>query len=163
MEKVSRGSQSLRPATPEDLNSLARIEGVSNKSPWTRANFEAELSKSFSRSLVLTDDETDEVIYGYIVFWLLPLDKVARILNVVVPEEYRGNGFGKRLVRQATNEALRSDYEKIQLEVRKSNESAVRLYQTLQFSIIRIHKGFYGDGEDAYIMELTLEGLPLDF
>lgn len=38
------------------------------------------------------------------------------------------------------------------LEVRASNEAAVRLYEKLGFRSVRVLRGYYLDGEDAFLM-----------
>src|SRR4051812_4772749 len=88
---------SLRNATPEDLPPILEIERQLYPSPWTEENFRAEFQKPYSRFFVLTDDETDSVLAGYIIFWLL-FDE-CQILNVAVRLDHRGQGFGKRMVR----------------------------------------------------------------
>ena len=40
------------------------------------------------------------------------------------------------------------------LEVRCSNNDAVRLYENLEFSITQRLKAYYRDGEDAYVMAI---------
>jgi len=40
------------------------------------------------------------------------------------------------------------------LEVRCSNNDAVKLYEKLGFSIIQRLKAYYRDGEDAYVMAI---------
>jgi ribosomal-protein-alanine N-acetyltransferase len=149
--------QSLRPATPDDLPALLEIESQSHFSPWTRAHFEAEMAKPYARVLVLTDDETDTQVSGFIVSWLL-LDE-AQILNVAVRLSARGLGYGQFLVRQVVKEALAAGKRKVVLDVRKSNLPAIQLYQKVGFLISRVQKGFYAsNGEDAYAMELPLQG-----
>lgn len=152
---------SLRPATTDDLATLVEIEARCHKAPWSRDHFEAELDKPFARLLLLTDDETDRSVGGYISYALLD---GCSIQNVVVDLPFRGLGLGERLVRQAVREALRAGLERARLEVRKSNEGAIALYQKTGFSITRIQKGFYSDGEDACVMELDLTGAePVEF
>ncbi|MFX1604225.1 MAG: hypothetical protein ACFFCK_12145, partial [Promethearchaeota archaeon] len=38
------------------------------------------------------------------------------------------------------------------LEVRKSNTPAVSAYEKLGFEVSRVLRGYYRDGEDAYLM-----------
>jgi len=42
------------------------------------------------------------------------------------------------------------------LEVRVSNTPAINLYSKLGFMIVKIMKGYYADGEDAYVMARKL-------
>ena len=43
------------------------------------------------------------------------------------------------------------------LEVRKSNEAAVTVYEKLGYSVRRVLRGYYRDGEDAYLMVKQVE------
>lgn len=147
---------SIRPASEVDLSKISALELRAHVQPWTEEGFHAELGKPFAYVWVLTDDETDDELMGYIVFWLL--DGQCRILNLVVEPEARGLGFGKRLLRRAIDEAVRLGVKKAVLEVRYSNQAAVGLYQKLGFTITRIAKNYYSDGENAYLMELELTG-----
>ncbi len=152
---------SLRPVTIDDLDQIVEIEKRVQRVPWTREHFEKELEKPYSRALVMTDDETDEKILGYIVYWLLLED--CQILTLAVDLSYRGLGLARQMVRYAASEAMKEKFPKMQLEVRKSNLAAIQLYQSAGFSITQIRKAFYSDGEDAYQMSLPLEDDGLSF
>lgn len=153
---MNHESLSLRPATLDDLSTVEVIEQASHLLPWNQDHFKMELEKPYSHFLVLTDDDTDSKIFGYIVYWLM-FDE-CQILNVVVDLPYRGQGHGKRLMRQAVSAASRKGIKKVTLDVRKSNLSAIQLYQGLGFVITQIRKSFYSNGEDAYQMLIELDG-----
>ena len=46
--------------------------------------------------------------------------------------------------------------EQLTLEVRRSNEYAMKLYNQLRFKEVAIRKKYYEDGEDAVLMALEL-------
>ena len=146
---------SLRPATEDDIAYVCEIERKVHVAPWSEESFRSELGKPYSKFLVMTDDETDSKIAGYIVYWIMLKD--CQILNVVVDLPYRGLGLAKKMMNQALSASLRDGVHKIVLEVRKSNLAAVQLYQGLGFAISHVRKSFYSNGEDAYQMELNLE------
>jgi [ribosomal protein S18]-alanine N-acetyltransferase len=152
---------SLRPATEDDLLPIVKIEHKSYQSPWSEENLRAELTKPYSQFLVLTDDETDSQIAGYIVFWMLHED--CQILNVVVDLPFRGTGLAQRMIGHVVSLALKQGFSKITLDVRKSNTPAIQLYQKLKFGITQVRKAYYSNGEDAYQMTLDLRGEPIDF
>ncbi len=150
---------SLRPATTEDLGELVRVEKQVQLSPWDEAHFAAELEKPYSRVLVMTDDETDSVIAGYAVFWLM-FDE-AQLLNIAVDLPFRGLGVARALIRQLVSQAMKKEIRKVVLDVRKSNQAAIELYQSMKFTISQVRKRFYSDGEDAYTMVLDLDDAAL--
>ena len=156
-----QASMSLRPLTDDDLPALVEIEQKVHIAPWTLDHFRAELEKPYSEVLVMTDDETDAHIAGYIVFWLM-FDE-CQILNVAVDLPYRGLGLAKRMLRQVVTLADKKGVHRIILDVRKSNGAAVQLYQSLGFVISRVQKAFYSNGEDAYGMTLSLIDDKIEF
>ena len=146
---------SPRPAVESDIPALTAIEARGHISPWSAEHFREELEKPFSEILVLSDDETDERIAGFIVFWIMGED--CQVLDVVVDLPYRGMGHARQLLAHAVKKALRAECKRVILEVRRSNAPAIGLYQGQKFSISHVRKGFYSNGEDAFVMELDLQ------
>jgi ribosomal-protein-alanine N-acetyltransferase len=89
--------------------------------------------------------------------------RVGHLISIAVLEPYRGRGIGSALLRE-TIRVLREvyDVESIYLEVRVSNSVAIRLYEKFGFVKARRIRGYYMDGEDAYVMVLRLKPLPVD-
>ncbi|MEM0340286.1 MAG: N-acetyltransferase [Acidilobaceae archaeon] len=79
--------------------------------------------------------------------------KVGHLVSIAVLASYRGRGIGSRLLAESIR-VVRDIYEAISmyLEVRVSNYVAVRLYEKFGFRKVRLARGYYSDGEDAYIM-----------
>jgi ribosomal-protein-alanine N-acetyltransferase len=148
---------SPRPACLEDLDSVLKIEESSHPRPWSRTGFEKELSTPWSRFLVLTDDETDTRIFAYIVYWI-QVEGVS-LLNVTVAPEWRGMGLSRKLMQLMIQETIREEIPRILLEVRESNQTAIRLYESCGFKKTHERKGFYADGESAWVMENRTEGI----
>lgn len=146
---------SLRPVAEDDFSKIIAIENQVHLAPWNEKHFRAELEKPYSQILVMTDDETDEVIAGYIVFWLM--FEECQILNVVVDLPFRGRGFARSLVRKAVSLASDQSIKKVFLDVRKSNLPAIQLYQSVGFTITQVRKGHYSNQEDGYEMTLELD------
>ncbi len=154
MHDSLESSASLRPATAEDLPKILDVECRAHVSPWTQTHFQTELTKPYSTFWVLTDDETDSQILGYIIFWFM-FDE-CQILNLAVDLGFRGLGFAKYMMSSCVQLAVRKGLSRVVLEVRKSNLAAIQLYQNLGFTIRQLRKEFYSNGEDAYQMTLDL-------
>jgi ribosomal-protein-alanine N-acetyltransferase len=152
----SLGAQhfSPRPAAQADLKSLVEIEARAQVAPWSMEHFQKELEKPFSEILVLSDDETDEQIAGFVVFWIMGQD--CQIMELAIDLPYRGMGYARQLLAHAVKKALRAECSRVILEVRRSNAAAIALYQGQKFTISHVRKGFYSNGEDAFVMELDL-------
>lgn len=74
----------------------------------------------------------------------------AIIVTIGVDPDMRGRGIGERLL--CACEA-QFDLPRFRLQVRKSNTPAIALYKKLNYAIIDGLPRYYGDGEDAYLME----------
>lgn len=141
---------SARPATEADLDQVVQIEAEANRPPWSREAFAAEFLKRHGHFWVLTDDETDSLVYAYVVF-AFPAEQ-AHIQTFAVAPSTRRLGHGKHLLRAVIAYVMRKKGESIILEVRESNRAAISLYQSLGFMIIHRMKNFYPDGEDAFAL-----------
>src|SRR5437868_6573985 len=92
-------SFSLRPATTEDIGHVLEIETHVHRTHWNEAHFRAELTKPYSHFLLMTDDETDNEVAGYIIFWTL-FDE-CQILNLAVSLPFRGVGLAREMLKKA--------------------------------------------------------------
>ena len=144
--------------TLDDLNAVSELEKRSQVAPWTRDHFVSELQKDHSEIWIVTDDATDERLYGYIVFSKV-LD-AWQILNLAVDSSVHRHGVGQALLEKVKNQAIRNHVRLLVLEVRKSNTPAVQLYQKVGFRIVRTHPNYYSNGEGAYMMEVVLSEEP---
>lgn len=151
-------SMSLRPATQEDLAAILTIEKECYPEPWTEAHFRQEFEIPYSRVLVLTDDETDSIVLGYLVYWLQA--EGTSLLNVAVGPKWRGLGLSRTLLSAMINETVREEIPRIILEVRASNQHAIAVYEHIGFKRTHERKEFYSNGESAIVMELKTSDIP---
>jgi len=128
----------ISPMKNADIAAVVAIERLSFKYPKDESVFHEDEHKY----LVARDDGK---VAGYIGIEKV-LDEV-HIINMAVHPDYRGQGVGKRLMQNVLN-----DEDVFFLEVRVSNEKAKSIYEKYGFKVINIRKGYYADGEDAYVM-----------
>ncbi|HDJ26692.1 MAG: ribosomal-protein-alanine N-acetyltransferase [Thermoplasmata archaeon] len=81
----------------------------------------------------------------------------ARVLMVAVVEEFRRRGIGTALMEEFERRAKESGAQRITLEVRTSNDGAIRLYRRLGYRVVGTLISYYADGSDAFLMEKVLE------
>jgi len=93
--------------------------------------------------------------YGFSNFKKLGFVKKGHVVSVAVIDEHRGKGFGSELVNESLKGVKMRQCGEMYLEVRCSNNDAVRLYEKLGFSINQRLKTYYRDGEDAYLMAIN--------
>jgi len=79
----------------------------------------------------------------------------ARILMLAVYSPWRRRGIGSALMDAFMKECAMRGIHQVELEVRKSNASAIRFYTRYAFQITNLLPRFYTDGEDGYKMQRT--------
>ena len=95
-----------------------------------------------------------KIEHGFSNFKKLGFVKKGHVVSVAVIDEHRRKGYGSVLVDEAVKGVKTIQGSELYLEVRCSNNDAVRLYEKLGFSIIQRLKAYYRDGEDAYVMAI---------
>ena len=81
----------------------------------------------------------------------------AELLNIAVSESFRGRGIGQELLTKVLSKASQKGTQRMLLEVRKSNTSAINLYHKNGFVELGERKNYYSNPkEDAIIMERRL-------
>jgi [ribosomal protein S18]-alanine N-acetyltransferase len=139
----------LRGLGVQDLDAVDEIERASYPTPWSRAMFAAELQKPSSLSIGAFGDSVGLVGYAivsrYVDAW--------HVMNVAVAPAYRRRGIARGLLERVFEVTSSDPRRGYTLEVRVSNEDAIRLYRRLGFEPRGIRRGYYTDNrEDALIM-----------
>ena len=143
----------LRPMIIEDLEKVVEIEKASMPSPWSKELFEEELKRERARYFV---GEIDDQVTGYMGYWEAP--EQAHIINLAIAPRFRQKGLGFQMMEYCLRFAYNKGARLATLEVRESNEAALRLYEKMNFRIVAIRKKYYSDNqENAVVMirELT--------
>ena len=146
----------IRPMDADDLDDVLLLEAQSFSSPWTRALYEHELNDNrLSRYRVVARAGVAPNVSAILAQggWMLFGDE-AHILTIAVRPEFRGQGIGRWLLLHLLAEARDENCASVVLEVRPSNEVALRLYERMGFSIIGQRKRYYPDKEDALVLLL---------
>lgn len=145
---MKRNDVEIRPLQEQDLDEVCAIESASFSMPWTKEAFQGLIDDPLSEYLVVIQDGkvvgcagySDQVGVGY-------------INNVVIAKECRNQGLGRKLTETVIEHGEEKGLKEFTLEVRVSNEYAVRLYESLGFESAGVRKRFYEHPiEDAYVM-----------
>ena len=87
--------------------------------------------------------------------------RVGHVISIAVLQEYRRRGIGSALMSEALKIfEEKYDVDSVYLEVRVSNQPAINMYERFGFVKARIIRGYYRDGEDAYVMVKRLKPIP---
>ncbi len=143
----------VREMTESDINDIAELEKECFSEPWSENSLKEELTNETARFYVLRDGEK---VLGYI--GSNNICNEVYITNVAVNENCRGKGYGKILVNHLIKQCELERAFFITLEVRKSNENAIKLYEKCGFKFIGERKNFYSKpAEDALIYTYYFE------
>ncbi len=135
-------------AREQDIPAIAALEQEAFSCPWTPGMILGELRNPNAQLLLLV---LGEQLLGYVGMQLI-LDE-CYITNLAVKKEWQGRGLGSSLLQAAERGALEKGCFLITLEVRESNEPALKLYRKHGFETAGRRKNYYEKPvEDALIM-----------
>ena len=139
----------LRLMQESDLPMVHAIEVLSFPTPWSMESLYKEIAENpAARYLVLSQD--DEVI-AYAGVWLL-LDE-GHITNLAVHPKHRRKGLASAILAALLRLCCCYGVHAATLEVRPSNQAAIKLYESFGFTVTGLRKGYYTDTkEDALLM-----------
>jgi [ribosomal protein S18]-alanine N-acetyltransferase len=142
------------PMTDADLDEVVAAESEIYPFPWTRGNFVDALHAGYS-AWVLRDAAGRVAAYSVL---MMALDE-AHLLNLSVARQAQRTGLGWRTLDWMAGVARGHGGRTMLLEVRPTNEAAVRLYERYGFDRIGVRRGYYpahGGREDAIVMRIAL-------
>jgi len=138
----------FRKMTKDDAEAVAELELKCFAMAWSRADFFRELKNELAEYVV---GELDKKIVAYAGAWV-SFDQ-AEVMHIAVAPELRGQGVGTILFGELIKAVKERGATSITLEVRPSNEAAIKLYENFGLKSVGRRKGYYLDnGEDALIM-----------
>lgn len=130
------------------VEQVAELEKCCFSMPWSVNAITSELTNPLSLWLVAVDGDT---VAGYVGSQSVMGE--ADMMNLAVHEQYRRCGVGHRLVTELVAALAARDVSSLTLEVRASNEPAIRLYEKLGFAQVGRRPGYYRNPrEDALIL-----------
>ncbi len=139
----------IRPFDVDDAAAMAAVANVAMPYPWSKQLFRDCFAAHYS-GWVLT---LDEQLRGFCIIKVV--EDEAELLNICVDPVSQGMGFGRELLQIALKHVADAAVEVMYLEVRISNNTAIKLYKSLGFKQVGIRKNYYATDEgreDAVIM-----------
>ena len=138
--------------TEEHVPQVAAIEAEVFTCPWSPKGFLDTLYQDNVRFFVAVKEISGEtLVAGYCGIYMAADE--GEITNVGVKPGFRRGHMGDALLETVISHCECNGISQIFLEVRVSNEAAIRLYKKHGFATVGIRKNFYEKpAEDAYIM-----------
>jgi len=159
-----RQQLTLEPMRESDVNTVQEIEREIFATPWPRNAYYRELASRASAHYVVLRHEGivnrpvgyrladfDPSIIGYGGMWRM-YDE-AHVTTIGVRRDLQHRGYGRVICAGLVQAAYDMGAKWVTLEVRTSNENAMKMYEAFGFKVIGRRKGYYTDnGEDAIVM-----------
>lgn len=138
---------------PEHVVQVAELERVCFSEPWSQSSVAGELTNPLSHWLVCVEHGT---VLGYVGSQTVLGE--SDMMNVAVAPQARRKGIAQKLIFALMEALKRRGSHSLTLEVRCTNEPAIRLYQKLGFSQIGRRPNYYRNPkEDALILRKEWE------
>ncbi len=145
---VKNSGITIRRMAISDAPAAAVLEQKCFSMPWPEKSYQDTLANENAVYLA-AENAVGELIGTCGVLNILG---EGNINNVAVAESYRRRGIAKRMLSELLRQGKERGITEFFLEVRASNEAAVRLYEKLGFIEVGRRKGFYErPKEDALI------------
>jgi len=139
----------FREMVASDIEDVYIIESSSFPTPWSIESFYKEINENRLAHYYVVEDAGKIVAYGGM--WVI-IDE-SHITNIAVLPEYRGHGVGNILISGMVESARTMEVFNMTLEVRVTNESAIKLYEKHGFERSGVRPSYYKENnEDALIM-----------
>jgi [ribosomal protein S18]-alanine N-acetyltransferase len=151
-EITSEGSFSIevRELAYADLPRVISIERRAFPTPWSLAMFVLELSKPSGICLAAVHARR---LVGYLI--CSRYATVWHVMNVAVDVEHQHKGVASALLAELYSR-VNDEAARFTLEVRRSNDVAIHLYEREGFRAAGLRRRYYQDnGEDALVMWRT--------
>jgi ribosomal-protein-alanine N-acetyltransferase len=150
---IKKAAPSYRPMTDADLQVIMEIEHCAYSHPWSAAIFQDCLRVGYCCWIL----ELDREIIGYCVMSVGAGE--SHLLNLCIKPELQNKGYGALLLDYMLDIARSHHADTAFLEVRPSNQNAIRLYQRAGFDEVGMRRDYYPafiGREDALILARSL-------
>lgn len=139
------------PMTHSDLDQVMEIERDSFPLPWTRQSYANEIVNP--ASIYIAGKHNDELV-SYAGAWIIMGE--AHITTIAVARRWQGKGLGRQAFAELARQTILAGANRITLEVRVSNDRAIRIYRKFSLKMVGRRRGYYSDNnEDAAIYWLN--------
>jgi len=145
-------SELIEPLSQAVLPAIQRLQQACFGETWTDALWQKQLLSPRTRIWGPGDP-----ILGYALFSTI-LDE-AELLQIAIDPTEQGRGLAEALLRFSMEQLAEEGVTRLMLEVRASNQRAIRLYERLGFERDSVRKNYYPTAtgrEDALLMSVVI-------
>lgn len=138
---------SFRLMEKQDLAAVAALEAEAFSDAWNEQMLAEELNNKLSTYIVMVHEEQ---VVGYAGFMLVVGE--ADVTRVAVAMAMRGQGLGNLLTEALINKAWELGAEAVTLDVRESNEPALKAYAKNGFKSVGVRPNYYEKPKEGAVI-----------
>jgi [ribosomal protein S18]-alanine N-acetyltransferase len=144
-----------RPMQSSDLPTLAELLPEVLGGNWSVAQLQAQMDFSHEFLVFTANTTSPETLAGFAEFYCV-LDE-CHLLNFAIFRQWQRQGLAQLFMRELLQLIQNRGSTQCLLEVRRSNQGAVRLYEKTGFSLAGVRRDYYppldkeGEREDALL------------
>ena len=149
----------IRTLVEDDIDQIMELSLGPVDPAWSKKALEGVLKGIVEGAYLASvglDEATGQVIAYAVASYVSDQGDVQ---NILVDQSFRGRGLGRQLLQALTDDLVAQGVEAVFLEVRSSNDVAVKLYQSIGFVCIQKRRDYYpgvdGVREDAWVFSLA--------
>ena len=149
LEQKMKDNLSFAVATMQDVNALAVVDSqcFQGGEAYSKSSFEGELAEKSKHYIVA---KFAGLVIGYV--GLQTLGDELNLLKIAVLPQYRNLGVGFKLMQLSFDYKKENNLQNYFLEVRESNQKAIKLYKKFGFKLQSKRERYYSDDETALVM-----------
>ncbi len=137
----------------QDLPALVQLENrvfIPSDGMLTQRSFRYHM-RTNNLFLVAKEDDSSTEVMGYILVFVRRLS--VRIYSIATNPAYQRRGVARALLEHVLKETIALNIYNVKLELRETNKSALKLYESLGFKQKLVRRNYYGDNESAIFMQ----------
>lgn len=147
----------VRPAGPEDVDAIAGLEVEAfPDDAWTPEYLQVAIDGKMPTVRILVAVDDAGTIVGHALVSVVY--EIAELQRIATATEQRRRGIGGELLAASIELARSEGAERLLLEVREDNVSAIRFYDQAGFVEIDRRERYYRDGATGIVLAIELAG-----
>lgn len=150
-QRAAAAAFTIREAKEADIDALDILEKAAFSSDRLSRRRFKHWVKADNGVFLVAENAHQVLAYGLVL--LHKGTRLARLYSLAVSEQARGLGLGATILRALEAEAANKNRFYMRLEVAIDNHSALRLYQSLGYTIFESITDYYDDHRDALRMQ----------
>lgn len=144
----------IRDVTTADLTPLIALEkrcfatdrlSKRSFSHWIKANH---------RIFLVAESHSQIAAYGLVI--MRKGTRLARLYSIAVDQNIEGKGIGRQLLLALEKKTVTAEKLFLRLEVEKTNQRAIHLYQSMGYKIFGDYEHYYENNGDAFRMQKSI-------